>query len=329
VLITLFVGFYPGFQGFQNYTTNCYLWLLSGVMFGLPRRSEAAVREVERSVRLPTLWVVTPELRRDWGTEYCVAEQLDRWRDRYRIRLYTMRVTGFDLAGIELRRIPWLPGPQLFRYVWWFACNGLARWLDAGRLGAPDAVYSPGVNGLGATAIGVHMVFAKHWERVRGELASGRGGARHLHRILYWALIRRLESWVYRGAALLWAVSQADAREIERRFGRPPGSVAVVPHGVDSERFSPDERRRRRGAARARLGLADEFVCLLIGNDAYKKGVDVAVRALGELPERVVLAIAGRVDRDQVQGWARAAGAWAGPAVGRWALMSGRATISW
>src|SRR5438270_2169534 len=36
VLITLFVGFYPGFQGFQNYTTNAYLWLLSGVMLGLP-----------------------------------------------------------------------------------------------------------------------------------------------------------------------------------------------------------------------------------------------------------------------------------------------------
>jgi glycosyltransferase involved in cell wall biosynthesis len=308
VLITLFFGFYSGFQGFQNYTTNAYLWLLSGVMLGLPHRSAVAVREVEKSAQLPRLWVVTPELRRDGGTEYCVAEQLDRWRDRYRIRLYTMRVTGFDLTGIELRRIPWLPGPQLIRYLWWFAANGLARWLDAGRLGAPDALYSPGVNGLGATAIGVHMVFAKHWERIRTELGGAPGGARHLHRVLYWGLIRRLEAWVYRGAALLWAISHLDARELERRFGRPAGTVAVVPHGVDSERFSPGERRRRRAAARARLGIADEFVCLLIGNDAYKKGADVAVRALRELPERAVLALAGRLDGNQVRGWARAAG---------------------
>jgi phosphatidyl-myo-inositol dimannoside synthase len=308
VLITLFFGFYPGFQGFQNYTTNCYLWLLSGVMFGLPHRSAVAVREVERSANLPTLWVMTPELRRDGGTEYCVAEQLDRWRDRYRIRLYTMRVTDFDLTGIELRRIPRLPGPLLTRYLWWFAGNGLARWLDAGRLGAPDAVYSPGVNGLGASVIGVHMVFAKHWDRIRIELAGARRGARHLHRTLYWALIRRLERFVYRGAALLWSISNIDAREIERRFGRPAGSVPVVPHGVDSTRFSPAERRARRAAARARLAAGGNQVCLLVGNDAYKKGVDIAVQALAGLDQNVVLAVAGRMDPEEVRKWARAAG---------------------
>jgi phosphatidylinositol alpha-1,6-mannosyltransferase len=304
VMISLFFLFVPGLQGFQNYTTNAYLWLLSGVVFGLSRTHRDAV-----SAEQPTrrhIWVTSPEIRRDGGTEYCVAEQLDRWRDRYRMRLYTMRVSDFDTTGIELRRIPWLPGPLLIRYIWWFVANGFLRRIDADRLGPSDVVYSPGVNNFGASAIGVHMVFAKNWDRIRKEM-SGVRGMRRLHRAIYWSLIRALESYVYRGAALVWAVSRADARDIERRFNRPEGTVPVVAHGVDSLRFSPVERRRRRARARKRLELADQFVCLLVGNDAHKKGVDVAIQALWQLPERVVLAVAGNVDSDEVLRWGKAA----------------------
>ena len=36
----LVIGFLGGLQGYQNYIPNAYFWLLSGVIFGLPRLSE-------------------------------------------------------------------------------------------------------------------------------------------------------------------------------------------------------------------------------------------------------------------------------------------------
>ncbi|MDR7505924.1 MAG: glycosyltransferase family 4 protein [Armatimonadota bacterium] len=258
------------------------------------------------------VWVVTPELHRHGGTERCLAELVERWRDRFDLRLYTMRADGVDLTGIPVRRIPWLPGPHLVRYIWWYVANTILRRWDALRLGAPDVVHSPGVNCPDADSMSVHIVFAKYWERTGPatwrSLLRRRTAARAAHRILYWALVRRLERVAYSGAATIWAISREDARELENRFNRPPGTVVAIPHGVDARIFSPDARVQRRAAARARMGLGAERVLLLVGNDAVKKGVDTAVRALASLPPDVVLAVAGRVDADLVKRWSREAG---------------------
>jgi hypothetical protein len=40
MLFFLFFGFFAGLQGFQNYLANAYFWLLSGMIFALPRAAE-------------------------------------------------------------------------------------------------------------------------------------------------------------------------------------------------------------------------------------------------------------------------------------------------
>ena len=99
------------------------------------------------------VWVATPELHRRGGTERCLAEQMERWRERFDLRLYTMRVQDVDLRGTVVRWIPRLPGPHLFRYVWWFVANTLVRAWDAGRLGRPDVVHSTGINSADASVM--------------------------------------------------------------------------------------------------------------------------------------------------------------------------------
>src|SRR5207249_11907209 len=99
------------------------------------------------------------------------------------------------------------------------------------------------------------------------------------HRSLYWSILRHLEKRVYSGPALVWAPSRGAATEVERRFGRPNGSVSVIPHGVDVGEFSPRERDARRARARSRLLVEDRRVLLLVANDAYTKGVDIAIAA--------------------------------------------------
>lgn len=259
------------------------------------------------------LWVLSPELHKRGGTERSLAEQLERWRERFEVSLFTMDVDGVDVDGIDVHRIPRPPGPQLTRYLWWLIANTTARRWEAVRSGRPDLVHSPGINALDADAMSVHIVFRKYWSRVetqiRSDLASPLAFPRALHRaLLYGGLLRTLERRVYAGPATIWAISAGDARELERLYGRPPGSVPAVPHGIDTCHFSPERRTSRREGARRELGVEGRRVALLIGNDAYKKGADLAIRALGSLPRDVVLAVAGRLDAGAVRRWAREAG---------------------
>ncbi|HEV2033404.1 MAG TPA: glycosyltransferase family 4 protein [Candidatus Dormibacteraeota bacterium] len=268
--------------------------------------------KAEPAARRLNVWVVTPELHRHGGTERCIAEQVERWRTRFDLRVYTMKAEGVDLSGVDLRRIPWIPGPHLVRYIWWFGANSLARWYARLTGPGPDLVYSPGINCSDASAMSVHIVFAKQWEQVHSsfklDLRRRATFAKAVHRLLYWRLLRWLEGWIYSGPATIWALSGPDAQRTELVSARPAGSVPVEPYGVDTARFSPDERARRGPAARRRLGAIGARTCLLIGNDAYTKGVDTAIVALAGLPSDVHLAVAGKVDKGPIVGWATARG---------------------
>jgi len=251
------------------------------------------------------VWVVTPELHRRGGTERCLAEQIERWRDRFTIRLYTMRLEDVDTDGMEVRMIPDLPGPHLLSYSWWFVANQMWRARDRLSGPGPQVVHSPGVNSLDATAVSVHIVFAKYWEGVRTrvleDLTHRATTIRSLHRVVYWLLVRTLESSLYSGASLLWAASRVDARELEQRFNRPEDAVCVIPHGVDTAKFSPDARAKRWETTRQLLDVEDLKVLLLVGNGPHNKGVDRAIEAVTMLPEDTVLALAGLVDAHEVQ----------------------------
>jgi glycosyltransferase involved in cell wall biosynthesis len=62
-------------------------------------------------------------------------------------------------------------------------------------------------------------------------------------------------------------------------------------HFINTDRFRPDVEARR--AVRQRLGAADHFVLLIVANLIREKGVDLALRALPQLPEDVTLWIVG------------------------------------
>ena len=254
--------------------------------------------------------VVTPELHRSGGTERSLCEQVLRWRTEFDLHVVTQRVDGVDLTAEELVRVRRVPGPHLVGYIWWMLANRLARRTLSSHSGV-DVTMSPGVNALDADAIGVHIIFAKYWDHVGGTRA-GRSSAtllRVVHRMLFLALFRALERWVYEGPALLWTMSERDAREVEERFDRPADSVAAVPHGVDADSFHPKHRISRRPTARLKLGLEeDDRLLLLVGNDLVKKGADHALAALALLPSWMKLAVAGGFVADELHVMADRAG---------------------
>ncbi len=278
-------------------------------------------------MRRPCIAIVSPFLDKRHGTERCVAEQAERLaRDHgFDVHLFTQRVE--DLPGVrpaaakndaraaaraanpatasgELvwHRVPDLPGPQLVKYVWWFAANHVCRWASRHRGVQYDLVYSPGINCLDADLISVHIVFAEFVRQVRQELEFRRNPLRFwlrlAHRRIYYRLLILLEGWIYgRSSQQLVVVSRKVAEDLRHFYGGKE-DFPVVYHGLDLERFHPERRDELRDLSRRALGLSpDDTVVLLVGNDFLKKGLRYLLEAVARVRnERVKLVVVGEDD---------------------------------
>lgn len=111
----------------------------------------------------------------------------------------------------------------------------------------------------------------------------------------YWAPNgrRRLQvRYAVRRAAAVTALSPLSARTMVERFGVPEDKITVIPNFRSAERFHPVEEAQR-AAARAELGLPpSRTLAVMIGSLTPEKRVDLAIQAVGSLPD-VHLAIAG------------------------------------
>jgi glycosyltransferase involved in cell wall biosynthesis len=100
------------------------------------------------------------------------------------------------------------------------------------------------------------------------------------------ALVRPNPAWVgrmikanYRRANSMIAVSNY-VKEMAASFGAPPERITVITNGVDIDLFSP----RPPLEARENLGLPkDAFIVLFSGNLIPRKGVDVLIKAFGQI----------------------------------------------
>lgn len=232
------------------------------------------------------LAVVSPSVDQQHGTERNVAEWLARLAPVFEIHLYSQSVEDLDLNEVAWHKIPKLPGPHLFNYVWWFAANHLWRAWDRRFRGlSPDIVFSPGINCLDADAISVHIVFAEYLRRNEPSLRfrghSPSDWPRLLHRKVYYALIAGLERYCYRNPKTsLISVSRRTGSALREFYGRGE-KCPVACQGLRHEIFNPARRTQLRERARLELRLAPrEFALLLVANDWRNKGLPVLLEAL-------------------------------------------------
>jgi glycosyltransferase involved in cell wall biosynthesis len=254
------------------------------------------------------LAVVTPFIDRQHGTERALAELLDRLSREYgcEIHIYAERVAGLavtlsdtrtprntDQSGsITWHRVPSLPGPHLFRFLFWILANTAIRWWHRlARSRRFDLVFSPGINCLDADFIIVHAVFSRLRELANEKSQQSfvpktrSSTPRRLHRGAYYSLLALLERIVYKNRKTrLAAVSHRTAELLNRRFGRK--DVPVIFNGIDTVQFSVPARLARRQGARFRRRFSDdELVLLLIGNDWRMKGLPAILESMPAAPD--------------------------------------------
>jgi glycosyltransferase involved in cell wall biosynthesis len=245
-------------------------------------------QDSESSARKPRLAVVSPFLDKSHGSERIVTEWLSRLSGEFDIHIYSQRVEDLERSTFTWHRIPKLPGPHIFNFIWWFAANQVWRRCDRQFRGMRyDLVFSPGANCLDADVVSVHILFSEYVrenrERLRLTQSPSWVWPRVLHRKLYYSLAVFLERRVYRNPqTMLIAVSRAASVSLENFCGR--GDFPVLYAGIDPETFSVEKRMSLRQKAREKLELApDHFALLLIGNDWRNKGVPVLLDALEQL----------------------------------------------
>jgi glycosyltransferase involved in cell wall biosynthesis len=272
--------------------------------------------------------VISPFLDRSHGTERCIVEQLERFavEPGAEVHIYAQRVQ--DLRGVtpyqyravtkaaddraELKpsnhlfwhKVPYIPGPHLLQYVFWFFANRICRWWDAAFHNAQyDLLYSAGINATDADAISVHVVFHEFYRQVLPQLSFRStpltAWPRLAHRRAYYRLIMALENRIYRRATVsLAAISASAATLLEKYFH--PAATSVIRYGVDVQAFSVPLRLAERPTVRKQFQLSPEdFALLLIGNDWRTKGLAVLLQSLAlirELPWKLL--VVGRDVRD-------------------------------
>lgn len=263
--------------------------------------------------------VISPFIDKQHGTERVLAELLERLAAQHNaeIQLYAQRVADLPVSNplkffseespkgkIIWHKVPAVPGPHLFQFIWWYFANRFSRWRDKKlRSLVPDLLYSPGINASDADAITAHIVFHAFYEQVRPELRFAASSFFHwprtVHRILYYRLIMLLESRIYAKREIaLSAVSQLVAKQLKRFFGRE--DVLVIRNAVDTRQFNNAARLARRDTARSSFGIRpEEFVFLLIGNGWKNKGLDTLLEAITECTDLPVrLLVVGNDNRD-------------------------------
>ena len=251
----------------------------------------------------PRLAVVSPFLDKSHGTERIMVEWISLLSEIFEIHVYSQDLEDLNVGKITWHRIPKLPGPHLFNFIWWFMANHWWRVWDRHFRGLRhDVVFTPGANCLDADVISVHIVFAEFLRSVQNELTLAsnplRSWPRLLHRRIYYQLAIALEKRAYRKTeTTLVLVARKTGNDLAKFYGRRDRLHVLYP-GLDQSSFNPDRRAALRGGARVQLELpADRIAVLMVGNDWRKKGIRVLLDAMTKLRDLPVdLLLVGEED---------------------------------
>jgi glycosyltransferase involved in cell wall biosynthesis len=247
--------------------------------------------------------VALPFFDKRYATERMVGEWISRLPQEYEIHVYSQLVKDLDLTRMKWHRIPTLPGPHFFNFLWWFVANQVCRWWDSHVRGLRyDLVYTAGTNCLDADIISVFIIFSEFFRQVAPELKLSENPIRFwprlLHRRLYYKLIIFLEKLLYANPKKeLILIAQKTAKDLKHFYSRVDG-LQIVYIGLDQNIFNVESRVQNRAAMRAELELRDDqCVLFLVGNDLKKKGITALLQALAALHTLpLILLIAGKDD---------------------------------
>jgi glycosyltransferase involved in cell wall biosynthesis len=108
--------------------------------------------------------------------------------------------------------------------------------------------------------------------------------------------LQRIADFLYAQAAAIVVVTEAFADHLAAR-GVPRARLTVIPNGADIAYFAAPVDR---AAARAGLGLRDEFVVAYVGSHGLSHGLSAVLDAAAAQPDVTYLLVGDGADRDRL-----------------------------
>jgi UDP-glucose:(heptosyl)LPS alpha-1,3-glucosyltransferase len=223
---------------------------------------------------------VVEHYHRHGGHERVVAELAERLLGSHDVHVIARDWADVRRDGIVFHKISGPERPAFASYLWF-----VARSSFAAARGGYDIVHSQGPNCMHQNVVTVHTTQRPKTAILRSlPLFWGRlSPVRKIAWLLHQHLAIAVETRIYRGRGdrLIVALSTGIRDELVRHYGADAERVAVIPNGVDLEEFHPANRERWRRTVREELGIReDDCLCLFVGGEWERKGLDVAVRSL-------------------------------------------------
>jgi UDP-glucose:(heptosyl)LPS alpha-1,3-glucosyltransferase len=185
--------------------------------------------------------------------------------------------------GLTFHTLPAIPAPRAFRALAFaMVVRSALRRADLAIVQSFDRTLGQQIYRAGE---GVHREWLQRKRRSLPALACGWSHLSPFDRVML-ALERR----VFCQTPMIVTNSRRGQVEIAHHYGIPRTRMTTIYNGVDTDRFHVDVRRRFREAQRTAWGVsADDLVLLLVGSGLHRKGLDRAIKALGELRRRGVM----------------------------------------
>jgi UDP-glucose:(heptosyl)LPS alpha-1,3-glucosyltransferase len=248
---------------------------------------------------------VTPAVNKRTGTNMFLAELIEHLVDNHNVTIVSTELSDLDCFGkLTFYRVPDLPKwvPNLIRYLWFLLISDFLLHLH--QIKKFDIIHSTGGDCFHANIITSH--FCQHERLVltrKGRIRLDSPTFFHkIHTWVYMQVVSAIEKKQYTSIGLkkVIAVSRGLRDELIRHYGCPPSKIVCIPNGVDIDKFSSSKQMRYRGAIRERLGFHEkDFILIFVGGDWGRKGLNLVLHAIANLPDsRVSLLVAGN-DRSE------------------------------
>jgi glycosyltransferase involved in cell wall biosynthesis len=239
--------------------------------------------------------------RRDVGAR-AVNEVAERLAYRHEVHLFARKAEDLDLSRIRWREMPGIPWPEVADFVTYHYLADLRI-----RRRCFDIVHSVGINAAGANVITIQNIqpakrkFLAEWATT--EKVSF---ARKMTRQLYLQLTTRIEAKMYRAhrnrkPPLFLPVSQGIQRDLLAHYDIGMAPVRIIPNAADTTRFRPFTAAERKQWRDLNGVPENDIVAVFVGGEWRRKGLDLAIRALGRLPKKNVRLIVLGKDAEQAQ----------------------------
>lgn len=224
--------------------------------------------------------------RRD-GSARAVNEVAERLALSHDVHLFARRAEDLDLTRIRWRQMPGVHWPEVADFVTYhLLANVRIRRTDF------DIVHSIGTNAAAANVITIQNIQAAKRVFLEAQAAaSNLSLARKVSRRLYLDFTTWAEANLYtqrseRRPPLFLPVSRGVERELREHYEIGDAPVRITPNAADIESFKPAtvaEKIRWRKSN----GFADDDTLLaFVGGEWRRKGLDLAIRAIGKLRDK-------------------------------------------